>query len=269
MVVLETQYSGETILLVFPDGTGPALMTCLIGGVPLNRVHEFEYKNGEVRVNINYDNAHDYITREPSDEYLDIIKSGEKDLKKLRSNPNEILNVREEQFLREQKEEEELKRKKEEELKKQQKEEALKRKKENARLIEKHDSNNKVDVSSYTKNNLVIAGLSAVGAIGSLFVLGRTNDDEEEIISFDSKSAINSDNNEEQVTITSESLIDQTTTPPFDTNDKQTIVISDTMSSSSDQQNTSWDPNKDDGGEAWLGALSELMNENDEEVDWQ
>ena len=263
MVVLETQYSGETILLVFPDGTGPALMTCLIGGVPLNRVHEFEYQNGEVRVNINYDNAHDYITREPSDEYLDIIKSGEKDLEKLRSNPNEILNVREEQFLRKQKEEEELKRKKEEELK---------RKKENARLIEKHDSNNKVDVSLHTKNNLVIAGLSTVGAIGSLFVLGRTNDEEEEIISFDSKSAINSDNNEEQGTITSESLIDRSTTPSFDTNDKETTtepVISDTMSSSSDQQNTSWDPNKDDGGEAWLGALSELMNENDEEVDWQ
>ncbi len=30
--VLESFYSGDTVLIIFPDGTGPALLTCLIGG---------------------------------------------------------------------------------------------------------------------------------------------------------------------------------------------------------------------------------------------
>lgn len=30
--VLESFYSGDTVLVIFPDGTGPALLSCLIGG---------------------------------------------------------------------------------------------------------------------------------------------------------------------------------------------------------------------------------------------
>ena len=51
-LVLETLYSGDTILLVFPDGTGPALLSALIAGIPLNRVHELDYEPGEARLNI-------------------------------------------------------------------------------------------------------------------------------------------------------------------------------------------------------------------------
>jgi len=50
--VLESQYSGDTILLIFPDGTGPALLSAMIAGLPLNRVHELEFASGELRTNI-------------------------------------------------------------------------------------------------------------------------------------------------------------------------------------------------------------------------
>mmetsp|Transcript_12958 Transcript_12958/g.19121 ORF Transcript_12958/g.19121 Transcript_12958/m.19121 type:complete len:503 (-) Transcript_12958:108-1616(-) len=55
MSVLETQFSGESILLIFPDGTGPALLSCMMAGIPLNRVHELEYASGEVRTDVNYE----------------------------------------------------------------------------------------------------------------------------------------------------------------------------------------------------------------------
>ena len=42
-IVLETQYSGDDILLIFPDGTSPALLSCMIAGIPYNRVHELEF----------------------------------------------------------------------------------------------------------------------------------------------------------------------------------------------------------------------------------
>jgi broad specificity phosphatase PhoE len=49
---LETQYSGDNILLVFPDATGPALLSCLMSGVPLNDVHLLDFDPGEVRLNV-------------------------------------------------------------------------------------------------------------------------------------------------------------------------------------------------------------------------
>ena len=50
--ILESQYSGDTILLVFPDGTGPALLSAMIAGIPYNRVHELEYRPGEIRFDV-------------------------------------------------------------------------------------------------------------------------------------------------------------------------------------------------------------------------
>ena len=52
MSILESQFSGETILLCFPDGTSPALLSAMIAGIPYNRVHELEFKNGEVRLDV-------------------------------------------------------------------------------------------------------------------------------------------------------------------------------------------------------------------------
>lgn len=53
--MLETYYSGDTILLIFPDGVGPALFSAMIGGIPFNLVHEIAYKQGEIRYDITYE----------------------------------------------------------------------------------------------------------------------------------------------------------------------------------------------------------------------
>lgn len=55
--ILESQYSGDTILLIFPDGTGPALLSAMIAGIPFNRVHQLEYSPGEVRFDITYEST--------------------------------------------------------------------------------------------------------------------------------------------------------------------------------------------------------------------
>uniref|UniRef100_A0A7S2P922 Uncharacterized protein n=1 Tax=Leptocylindrus danicus TaxID=163516 RepID=A0A7S2P922_9STRA len=57
MSMLETYYSGDTILLIFPDGTGPALLSSLIAGIPLNRVHELQFSPGEIRMDITYESV--------------------------------------------------------------------------------------------------------------------------------------------------------------------------------------------------------------------
>ena len=50
--VLETQYSGDCVLVVACDGTTLALLQCMMAGIPFDHVHELEYKPGEVRLDV-------------------------------------------------------------------------------------------------------------------------------------------------------------------------------------------------------------------------
>lgn len=100
--------SGDEILLIFPDATGPAVMTALIAGMPLNRVHEIAYAPGELRLDINYHTARKTWPVTPSDEYSAAIARGQSQLNVLRrTDPTTILNVQEQEYLKEQREAEE------------------------------------------------------------------------------------------------------------------------------------------------------------------
>ncbi len=134
--VLETQYSGDTILLIFPDGTGPALLTCLIGGVPLNRVHEFEFASGEIRLNVNYKSASALKTLTPREAYMDKIANGQLQLRALRDDPDAMTNVKDIAYAKE------LKLEEEERLKKQ----AVKEQKEREEALRKEEARVKRDM---------------------------------------------------------------------------------------------------------------------------
>ena len=82
------------VLLVFPDGTGPALLSCLIGGIPLDRVHELQFRPGEIRCDVTYDTVNAIASRQPSSTYFDALERGRLELKQLRENPDMIRNVK-------------------------------------------------------------------------------------------------------------------------------------------------------------------------------
>eukprot|EP00536_Pseudo-nitzschia_multiseries_P005332 jgi/Psemu1/190279/e_gw1.99.74.1 len=46
----ESRTAGDIILIVFPDGTGPALLSCMMAGIPYQEVHSLEFKPGELRL---------------------------------------------------------------------------------------------------------------------------------------------------------------------------------------------------------------------------
>ena len=83
MSVLETQFSGDTILLIFPDGTGPALLSALIAGISLNRAHELNFSPGEVRLNVTLENIEEQLKRNDRAIYDDKIAKGGVSLKQL------------------------------------------------------------------------------------------------------------------------------------------------------------------------------------------
>jgi hypothetical protein len=88
--VLETQFSGDSILLVFPDGTSPALLSAMMGGIPYNRVHELEFQPGEVRLDVTYQRVRDHLQQQEQDadamtRYQTTLKQGQVEWDRLQS----------------------------------------------------------------------------------------------------------------------------------------------------------------------------------------
>ena len=275
--VLETQYSGDTVLLVFPDGTGPALLTCLMGGIPLNRVHEFEYRPGEVRLDINYNTAHALLESKPSDEYLAAIERGQSKLKKLLDNPDESLNVRDRQYA------EELKREEEAKLalaKKQKLEEETAKKKRSA-----ESQNISIQVPAQAsvtvdKSMIGIGGFTVASAIGAAALFGGDNKTDENDSPPTEKSldVITKEETTEEPAngipdnfATSVNLEDVFVVKNDDkiqddvSNDVDVKATESKEESMMVRPSSAWDPDEDDGGAAWLGSLSDIINEVDSE----
>jgi Fructose-2,6-bisphosphatase len=274
--VLETQYSGDTVLLVFPDGTGPALLTCLIGGIPLNRVHEFEYQNGEVRLNITYESAHSLLASEPSTEYLDAISRGRNKLQSLLEHPDEVLNVREQQY------EEELR--KEAEMKAAQAADQENARKQAEKLEMTKDRTSQADMVqrlSFDGNITLVAGLAAAGVVGSVSLFkGDDNQDSnltekgENILQSSEQGVggelIEAESRNGDGQIGSPDIFPETALSSSDTskNNSKTVSIEMRPTSNTLQENT-WNLDVDDGGEAWLGTLNDIIKEEDDQGSYQ
>ena len=91
MSILESQFSGETILMVFPDGTSPALLSSMIAGVPYSRCHELEYEPGEVRLDVTRDSTlalWKQRQQQGKEQYTNVLRQGRENLVRLRSAPD-------------------------------------------------------------------------------------------------------------------------------------------------------------------------------------
>lgn len=98
---METQYSGDTVILVFPDGTGPALLSCMIAGIPFNRVHELNYRPGEIRLNVNMKTTRNLLNSGEvlPEDYKEVLVQGRQELKRLRSiKAEDIVSVRDQKL---------------------------------------------------------------------------------------------------------------------------------------------------------------------------
>ena len=77
ITVLETQYSGDSILLVFPDGSSPALLSALIAGIPLKDTHALNFEPGEVRLDVTMDSTLAILKdKQSSREYNKMLEVG-------------------------------------------------------------------------------------------------------------------------------------------------------------------------------------------------
>lgn len=130
--VLETQFQGDSVLLIFPDGSTPALLSCMIAGIPFNKVHELEFAPGEVRLDLTMTSVQKYYEARQQQlasngEYEKKLQLGKVELERLRGlDPATIVSKKDLKIEREAAEIEEQQRKKEEQqrLKREKEEEA-------------------------------------------------------------------------------------------------------------------------------------------------
>lgn len=96
--IMETQFSGDTILLVFPDGTSPALLSAMIAGVPYNRVHELEFATAEVRFDVTRESTLAlWKSKQDNAAYTRTLEQGRKRLATMRST-EEFVNMKDQKI---------------------------------------------------------------------------------------------------------------------------------------------------------------------------
>lgn len=170
---METQYSGDSILLIFPDGTGPALLSSLIAGIPLNQVHELEFESGEVRLNVTMPSTLALFQQKETDNaaYLERVDAGKEQLAKLRAMGEDVDLVdrkdemyEQERLIMEQEQQEREKARSERQLAEEQQRDLRRRKIEEER-VQRYGASN-------TENSPLVGvvGVTAVAAIGVLAV---------------------------------------------------------------------------------------------------
>jgi hypothetical protein len=283
-LVLETQYSGDTVLLVFPDGTGPALLSALIAGIALNRVHELEYRPGEVRLNVTKESTLDFMKNDGRKaDYDNVIAAGRKELRRLREmKPEDVISVKDQMLENDRLEMEEYSRKLDEKRLAKEEKDRLAR---DARIRQIQDDrqsrrNEQGDLAGVTP---VLLGTAAVGLSAvAVASLGGGNDEKELAVTADDSLPNLNTTVSLDANITEGLTIDILEFGPQGTPVEDDGLSATVQRVNGDRQATfpprpkARDPIKaaeeamqeymdsDDGESAWLAMLSDMMVEDDD-----
>lgn len=193
---METQYSGDTVILVFPDGTGPALLSCMIAGIPLNRVHELNYSPGEIRLDINMKSTRALLNSGVlTDDYKATLADGRQELKRLRSMKTEDLISLKDQKLEEDRLEMEVAAKQREtkriakDKQDQEAREARAREIEQVRQKRLEEKSLSGDESGDTTPVMVVAGAIGASTVAASLSSGG-NEEEQEVVSTENEQPV-------------------------------------------------------------------------------
>ncbi|GAX29522.1 hypothetical protein FisN_36Hh016 [Fistulifera solaris] len=267
--ILESQYSGDTILLIFPDGTGPALLSAMIAGIPYNRIHELEFSPGEIRLDITKKSVLELwkTKQEDMSEYLDVLEEGRKQLAILRKQTGDIVSLKDVKL-----EEERIA------IDKKYQEKERKRKimeeKENQKLLARQRDTAEAPISPTAFASL--AGISLVGG-ASLLALGSK--DRESITSEFDKTAVKS---------SPVPVVESGPNMAFNVSAPMDLGLTESLQkrslftpiepvngekTKSEAAATAMEAymDRDDGAEDWLRSISEIIVEEDEtkaDQDW-
>jgi hypothetical protein len=250
-----------------------------MAGIPLRRVHELTYSPGEVRLDVKYSSIRAMLPTTPTPEYTEAIQRGTKQLRVLRTNPQDLVNVKDQLYAQEEaKERAKNAASKEADRKRQEAAEEERDRRYDSKLVPVNDKD-------FMAAELGALGLAA-GAFGvwthesskeqedgEVATGNITPIDKQEHQPVEGPTRMDNENYPELQTM--EGLIE---TGPFsipgfgsEQGTASTVGLYDDAGVVSDQERVEIAEqamenymNQDDGGDAFLGMLEELMNEEEE-----
>lgn len=315
-------------MLIFPDGTSPALLSAMIAGIPFNKAHVLEYEPGEIRIDVTRKSTLELFEKlqrdeQESEKYAKLVERGDQERKRLLSMKQDQLVSKKDRIIEQERieMEEKLRRKEQERLareeqdresrllrqqelegqrraqrlrkeeqanaKKRQKQQKQQRTQQKETAIRSQDSSN--DGSDGDQITTVLSGV-ALGGL-ALVVAGLSSNDENGPVE---PSLAKSITNEQvlQEALAGESLldIDDESSPVLDNatsvevnslpsgneqakdqtplysempNDVTPVIMEEEDRTTLAQNAMEDYLNQDDGGEAWLQSLGQIIQEVD------
>ena len=240
-----------------------ALLSCLIGGIPVNRVHEFNFMPGEIRCNVDYNFVNAMASQPTSPTYSEILRRGRDELKLLRENPNITRNIKDLKYEEEIRLEDE-KEKKEQERKIVEKE-AME--KELGNQMKSGESNLATENNAYESsiNPIIFGGVGAIaGVIGVVQNANKepTLNGTDLALTIADSAILTERESDVDLNIVDDELNDDNVVilPPYDA---EGVMDDDNnqMSAAESQQIES------DYDDDWLGMMSEIANDVDGDDD--
>ena len=282
-------------MLVFPDGTGPALLSAMIAGIPLNRVHELDYEPGEIRFNVTMQSTLALMKDKNSENYSNKIAYGRKELKKLREMKLEdVISVKDRQLEKDRLEMEELSRKQEEKRLAKEEADRLAREARDRQIQDARQQRwDESGDGSTGWTTPILLGTAGVGIFGATAALMGGSEDEKETATLSDNppltnaTAAVSQDSAMDVKVMERTMIDIPEIRSLDSDGASDISDNDEFTppaqrASGDRQATfpprpkQLDPVKaaedamkvymdsDDGGSAWLEVVSEILTEEEQ-----
>jgi broad specificity phosphatase PhoE len=261
--ILESQYSGDTILLIFPDGTGPALLSAMIAGIPYNRAHEIDFKPGEIRFDVTMESTlalwkSKQILEGAS--YSEILKEGRAALKELRATQmrgGTVINLKDKKIEEERVAiETEYRRKERRRLDAERKEHEQRRKRQQEIAVQRGNSTGSDVVS------LITMALASIVAVGSPFWFF---DKSSELVAKESDPGMSSG-------IVDMAGMDKERTPSTANISFPNVTLNMTLSTTQvldpiERARIAMEEymNRDDGADDWILSLSQIMEEDEDE----
>lgn len=110
-------------MLIFPDGTSPALLSAMIAGIPFNKAHVLEYEPGEIRIDVTRKSTLELFEKlqrdeQESEKYAKLVERGDQERKRLLSMKQDQLVSKKDRIIEQERieMEEKLRRKEQERL---------------------------------------------------------------------------------------------------------------------------------------------------------
>jgi len=271
MSVLETQFSGDTIVLVFPDSSSPALLSAMIAGIPYNKAHVLDFSPGEIRLDVTMASTLQlYQTKSKSSGgmYDTLVESGKTQLATLRSIDEQDLVSKKDQLIEKERMEIEQEYRQKEAAR--QAKEERQRQADLVRINEARSAADASDPSSTYAAAVVGAAFAGYAAMASSTRDDRTESDREQMGSDNVTDTPIVPSMQTRGATISTSL--GSAAPAGDTDTREPYrgiyeprVRSDEERLAAAREAMQTYLDQDDGGLAWLQVMADIVDEDDDE----